>query len=440
MASTLTKRIQIIPAGDFKETYQTLRDWRYHSHKLANTIMSEMYSISQQVLREMIKDPNLKWKDCEDKLMFERIKDNAGKVHNVKASFGYCISKEPHFADNLPSGIRSILTTKVTKEYGIDCKNNGLLRGQVSLRNRKLDSMEINLPNGNVGKTSRFVLEEDGEYYFYTLQRLKFKVIFGRDKSNNKDAVNKLISGEYKMPDVMLKISDNKLFLLAPITMEDKEYKLDPSLSVGVDLGISIPAVCGLSKGLDRSYIGNGKDIVNYRFAMYKRRRNLQKSIQLSSGGRGRSKKLKALNRLSTIESNWSKTQNHRISKKIIDFALTNNAGCVKMELLEGFKEEHNSNMVLKNWTYFQLASMVEYKAKAVGISVVKIDPYHTSQMCSVCGHYEKGQRVNQSEFKCLNTECGYTANADYNASVNIAKSDKIVTKKEECQYNKNSK
>ena len=78
-------------------------------------------------------------------------------------------------------------------------------------------------------------------------------------------------------------------------------------------------------------------------------------------------------------------------------------------------------------------------------MTVVFIDPYHTSQTCAVCGNYEEGQRETQAEFICKNAACknkdkdGKNAkvNADYNAALNIAKSNVVVTKKEDCQYYK---
>ena len=60
-----------------------------------------------------------------------------------------------------------------------------------------------------------------------------------------------------------------------------------------------------------------------------------------------------------------------------------------------------------------------------------KVNPCYTSQVCSECGHYEKGQRINQDKFICKNTECRFHSpnskggyiNADFNAARNISKS-----------------
>lgn len=43
--------------------------------------------------------------------------------------------------------------------------------------------------------------------------------------------------------------------------------------------------------------------------------------------------------------------------------------------------------------------------ANAAGIEVRYIEPRHTSQTCSFCGHYEKGQRINQQTFICKNPD-----------------------------------
>lgn len=47
-------------------------------------------------------------------------------------------------------------------------------------------------------------------------------------------------------------------------------------------------------------------------------------------------------------------------------------------------------------------------------IEVRKINPCYTSQVCSCCGHWEEGQRIDQSHFKCK--ACGAELNADFNA------------------------
>jgi putative transposase len=51
-------------------------------------------------------------------------------------------------------------------------------------------------------------------------------------------------------------------------------------------------------------------------------------------------------------------------------------------------------------------------------VVVIAVNPAHTSQRCSACGHTAKENRKNQAAFACAN--CNHTDNADVNAAINI--------------------
>jgi transposase len=89
------------------------------------------------------------------------------------------------------------------------------------------------------------------------------------------------------------------------------------------------------------------------------------------------------------------------------------------MEDLSGIKKNTGFPKRLFHWTYYDLQTKIEYKAKEKGIDVVKINPQYTSQRCSKCGFTDERNRPSQSVFKCIS--CGYERNADYNASQNIS-------------------
>jgi putative transposase len=60
-------------------------------------------------------------------------------------------------------------------------------------------------------------------------------------------------------------------------------------------------------------------------------------------------------------------------------------------------------------------------KAESAGRTLIAVNPRHTSQRCSACGHVAKGNRVTQAVFRCL--ACGHEAHADVNAAINILRS-----------------
>ena len=76
-------------------------------------------------------------------------------------------------------------------------------------------------------------------------------------------------------------------------------------------------------------------------------------------------------------------------------------------------------------WAYYDLQEKIQYKADMQGLKVRYINPAYTSQKCSKCGYTDKENRLGQSKFICKN--CGLIINADYNASLNIARSTDFI-------------
>lgn len=52
------------------------------------------------------------------------------------------------------------------------------------------------------------------------------------------------------------------------------------------------------------------------------------------------------------------------------------------------------------------------------GGDVILVNPKYTSQTCPECRHVARENRKTRSKFECI--KCGFAANADYVASLNI--------------------
>ncbi len=62
---------------------------------------------------------------------------------------------------------------------------------------------------------------------------------------------------------------------------------------------------------------------------------------------------------------------------------------------------------------------MLSYKVEGTGRAVVKVNPRDTSKTCAICGA-KVDMKLSDRIFKC--PVCGWTADRDYNASLNILK------------------
>ena len=112
---------------------------------------------------------------------------------------------------------------------------------------------------------------------------------------------------------------------------------------------------------------------------------------------------------------------NHQISKLLVEKA-KDTGRAIALEDLGGIRDRVTVRKSQRarhhSWSFFQLRSFIEYKAKRAGVPLVLVDPRNTSRTCSVCGHCEKKNRKSQSEFVCRS--CGHSMNADVNAALNI--------------------
>lgn len=126
------------------------------------------------------------------------------------------------------------------------------------------------------------------------------------------------------------------------------------------------------------------------------------------------------LRQVSGKERRRVKHINHETSKAIVEQARGIGAATIVMEDLTHIRERlrggRRMRTRLHRWAFRQLQSFVDYKARAVGITVVYVNPAYSSQTCSNC--WQLGTRC-RHRFEC---SCGFRAHADLNASRNLVR------------------
>lgn len=406
------------------------------------------YKEIEKELKKLDSDKKTSDKEIRDRLLNER-KELDEDVKNKKKDFLQCskqnstyqlVSKE--FKQYIPSDILANLNQKIQENYNNNQKK--IESGERALSTYK-KGMEIPFSIRENKRLKLFIKEEG--IYLKWFKEILFRLEFGKDASNNRCIVERLIESDrqqknkgedYVANNSSIKLVKNgkntRIFLLLSIDIPAKKQVLDKDVVLGVDLGIKCPLYLAINKNDNfKMQIGDIEHFHNQRTMFQKRFKSLQK-LMCTQGGHGRKKKLEPLEKLKEKERNWVHTQNHVYSREVIRQALKHNAGTIHMESLKDFgkgkegyvKDEYK--YLLRYWSYYELQSMIEYKAKLEGIEVKYIDPAYTSQTCSYCG--ERGERKKQEEFVCTNPQCkrcGEKINADFNAARNIAMSKKIV-------------
>lgn len=81
-------------------------------------------------------------------------------------------------------------------------------------------------------------------------------------------------------------------------------------------------------------------------------------------------------------------------------------------------KAKRGLNRSMLRQSHGRMNGMLGYKADIGGRNFVEVEPAYTSLDCSSCGHRNPKSSRNGVRFDCAS--CGYSADADYNAAVNI--------------------
>ncbi len=452
----MTRKIKVIPVGDEEErarAYKYIRDARYAQNKAYNILISSVYSAIMS--GKNIDEINDIYKRGGRKPKEDDPEYSLYEYGGIEFPVGM------HIPSDLPRKVKGDLQK---------AKKDGLFKGNSSLPNkRRISALDIHVNyikpmcfnHLKMGLYHNYDTDEvlyqelrsgNPEIYWKFCNGIKFKLVI---RNPHKDAwlrseLERIFRGEYKVNGSQINIIDNKdkkkkqkegekkkpseIELHLSFSVPKQKMELKEDVVVGVDVGVAIPAVCAVNINPDiklfaGAYVKDGQyhegtsELLRQRTALQKQRMRHQANLKYCNGGHGRKKKLKSLKKLKDRERNFVNTYNHKISKAVVDFALRWRAKYINIEDLKGYDA---SDFILRNWSYFELQTMIAYKAKRYGIEVRKIKPAYTSQTCSYCGNVDKKQRLSQSEFRCLNPECEKymeVQNADFNAARNISMS-----------------
>lgn len=421
---TICRKIKLYPVGDKEEVnrvYQFIRNGQYAQYQACNRLMGQLCAEYYNYNRD-IKNEDFK------KRQKEIMTNSNQNLQDIDFAVGV----------DTPSAV----TQKVKQDFSTALKN-GLAKGERGTTNYKRTNPLITR-----GRNLKFYHEyeayqdfldninsSDLAVYIKWVNKITFKIVFGNPHRSQelRYVVQNILEENYKVQGSSIGVEDNKIILNLSLSIPKDIRKLDENTVVGVDLGVAVPAMCALNNNLYvRKSIGSKDDFLRVRTKLQSQRKRLQKSLANTSGGHGREKKLKSLERMKKTEAHFVETYCHMVSKRVVDFALRNSAKYINVENLTGYDTD---DFILRNWSYYKLQEYITYKAAKYGIEVRKVNPCYTSQVCSVCGNWEQDQRKSQSVFECANGECDsykkyeYGFNADFNAARNIAKSTLFMEK-----------
>jgi putative transposase len=190
---------------------------------------------------------------------------------------------------------------------------------------------------------------------------------------------------------------------------------------IGIDLGVEVLAAT--SEGTLHENPRHRRDLA----PMLARAQ--QERARHSRGSSRYRRSSRELTRLKATEANRRKDALHKLSRRLVnendlivheDLKIKNMCRSARGTLENpGTKVACKSglNDAIMDAGWARLISMLNYKAADAGRKIIAVNPRHTSQRCSACGHVARENRDKQ-KFACVS--CGFTEHADINAARNI--------------------
>lgn len=376
-----------------KNFMQTLYGWRDAVRRSANLIVSHKF------VQQNVRDFMYLQEDVRER--FKVVNEKTGK-ETIKYHVSDTLEKGPGMSEQnvtyrlvssilkgkVPSDIYTCLNQNVSKTFKETVTD--INKGEATLRSYK-NNIPIPFSAGAIANIHQ---ADDGRYYF-TLFGVPFACMLGRDRSNNRVIIDRCISGEYKICSSSIafqKATDHetgkkkqKLFLYLCVDMPKTEVKLDAEKKMYCYLGLEYPLQYNCEsevKGIDDTgvkwqTIGTKEEFLYRRTQIQAAMRRCQINCRWTKGGKGRKRKLQALDRFEEKEKNYVMTRLHTYSRELINRAVKNR--CATIILVDQEEREQKAKddnqrgepFVLRNWSYYGLKTMIAYKARMVGIEVI---------------------------------------------------------------------
>ncbi len=355
--------------------------------------------------------------------------DRKSDLHATNSKFQYCANRTADWAWRYPN--EDCVTSKSEAEAAIYDE----LREETDGLHANLVQKAIKRATDDIGNCVGRLAEGENtskpEYDTFSIVYDKRAATYSRD-GVSLASVNCRVECEYDIPDdtegtphgeyllneeyefststVHYDSEADEFYLHAAMEREidaSSPEKAEDSRVLGVDCNVN-DHLAVTSSG---RFVGNGNFLNHKRREFEKRRASLQQTGTRSAH--------LTYHRIGDRFGQWSEDYLHRCSKEIVTEAKRHGCTHIAFEDLERIRERISDGKKFQQWAFRTLQEQVSYKADERGIVVETVEPAYTSQQCSKCGCTLDENRDGQ-HFACL--DCGYTANADYNAAKNVAR------------------
>ena len=204
---------------------------------------------------------------------------------------------------------------------------------------------------------------------------------------------------------------------------------------IGIDLGLKDFAV--MSDGTVKENINKKTKIKKTEKKLRREQRRLSKKHeklkerkkQKQKGESTKKNIEKQVLKVQKIHQQLDNIRTDYINKIVNELAKTKPNYIVIEDLnVSGMKKNRHLSKAISNQKFYEFRIKLTDKCRREGIELRIVDRFYpSSKLCHKCGRIKKDLKLKDREYRC---ECGYEADRDYNASLNLRDAKKYVKAK----------
>lgn len=340
---------------------------------------------------------------------------NNGKEFMTAKSFSVWLNNE--FIPNNPdySWIKEVSSKSVKKSMENACS--------AFLRFFKKQSNFPNFKKKNKSDVKMYFVKNNPKDCLCERHKIKIPTL-GWVKLKEKGYIPTTKQG-YRISSGTVSRKAGKYYVSVLIDMPDVEKPKLNNFGIGIDLGIKEFAV--ISNGVTKKNINKTAKVKKLEKQLKREQRCLSRKYE---DLKKRNKKIKGEKATrQNIQKQVLKVQklHHRIDNirtdyinKCINEIVKTKPSYIAIEDLnvKGMMKNRHLSRAVASQKFYEFRKKLEAKCKELGIELRIVDRwYPSSKLCHNCGSIKKDLKLSDRKYNC---ECGYCADRDYNASLNL--------------------
>jgi len=210
-----------------------------------------------------------------------------------------------------------------------------------------------------------------------------------------------------------------RYYISVLVDIQEHNIRSNNNFGIGIDLGLKNLAIC--SDGSIYHNINKTNNVRKVEKILKREQKKLsRKVISIKKGESTQKNFVKQKLKVQRLYQRLTNIRTDYLNKTIHSMVKIKPAFIVIEDLnLSGMMKNRHLSKAVAQQKFFEFRTKLISKCKEHNIELRVVDRwYPSSKTCHVCGHIKKDLKLSDRTYRC--SECGYIADRDINASLNL--------------------